>query len=358
MIFQAIPTNTITRVVQVLRALKRRLLRPLPDNDFALTLDNSAGEKFTTCPRAAEYYLVEGRESIAKSPAINFGGALHAALELLHKGAPPADQDRAIVDYYTNYPAPPDEYRNQANALTVMSHYRDNVRIREDYKWEILSDEEGPIIERPFELPLGVIPVNSTVQLPDWPEPKFIRNVHIIWSGRIDVVTKAIDGIARVTDNKTTSIGDDKFIQDFQLATQTIGYVWAGRQLWPSLNIRGFCLNAIWFRRPTGIGSFVEKGPRGGEPALKFFRSYFEYVNDKGQQELIDEWITDCQHMVSDFLHSLVRNYFVKYTKWCFGKYGRCQYHDVCCHRDPEVRYRYLHSEQFKDVTWDPVAGH
>lgn len=330
---------------------RRSLLTPLPENDYLLVLDNSACEKFITCPRSAEFYLVHEREAFARNAALVFGGALHAGLELLHNGAPIEAQDNAVRSFFRNHPAPPDEYRTEANALEVLRLYRIESNIREDYKWEILRDANGLIVERPFELPLGVVPVDAVIKLPQWSEARTVRDIHVAWSGRIDLVTSVM-GASFITDNKTTSIGTEAFIQDFQLSNQTQGYVWAAKKLWPELNVTGFCLNALWFKKPTSSGPLNEKGPKGGEPALRFFRSYFKY-----EDRTIERWEHNALTIVSDFIHNLVRSYHPMHTKWCFGKYGRCQYHDVCCIQDEATAMRYLQSEVFKAVTWDPVVG-
>ena len=116
------------------------------------------------------------------------------------------------------------------------------------------------MIERPFELPLGVLDINTRLQLPDWPEPRLVKSVHVAWSGKIDLLA-TVAHRNRVVDHKTTSIAGDNYIPSFILLHQTIGYVWAARQLWPHLDITGFCLNAIYLRRPLpGTTSLVARG--------------------------------------------------------------------------------------------------
>ena len=54
-------------------------------------------------------------------------------------------------------------------------------RMREDYRETVLEDETGPIIERPFELPLGVLQIEQ-----ESAKYGFIKNIYVAWSGRID----------------------------------------------------------------------------------------------------------------------------------------------------------------------------
>lgn len=359
----------------------RQLLTPLPTpGHFLLVIDNSSLEVFTTCPQSAYYKLVLRREAQAKNAALTFGGAIHEGLEVLLKGKFfgaegdseenddefNARQNKAIVSFFTNHPTPLDEYRTVNNALAVLAAYRFRATLP-DYQWIIQSDANGPIIERAFELPLGVLEVNELIEMPWLTKEQVadlwtyevagggrcpqVSQIHVAWSGRIDTIAHCNNAI-RVVDHKTTSIAGDQFVQDFQISNQVLGYVWAARQLWPELSPSGFCLNAIHFKKPTGNSSITEPGPRGGPSALNFFRAYFDYSEAR-----LNEWSTNCLAIVSDFIHCLVRDQFPRHTKWCFGKYGKCQYHDVCVQDDPAVRQNLILSDMFKPVTWNPTAG-
>lgn len=390
-----IPTSTLALQPEPLHVSPpRQLLTPLPTpGHFLLVIDNSSLEVFTTCPMSAYYKLVLKREAHARNAALTFGGALHEGLELfLHdqysqqtggvhndftRAAQKDLEDQRVLRFFTENPAPPDEYRTVTNALAVLSAYRQRAAMP-DYAWNIQFDANGPLIERAFELPLGVIEVGAWIEAPwlsidqialnqeDWirtylsplPIPVesnkvFVSQIHLAWSGRIDAIARCGPGEAvRVVDHKTTSIMGDQFLQDFQISNQVLGYVWAARQLWPDLSVSGFCLNAIHFKKPTGSGAITDPGPRGGPSALNFLRAYYDYSPQR-----VDEWASNCIAIVSDFIHCLVRDHFPRHTKWCFGKYGKCQYHDVCVQDDPKVRENMIRSDMFKTVTWNPVAG-
>ena len=119
-----------------------------------------------------------------------------------------------------------------------------------------------PIVERPFEIPIGVLEVGEKLQLPGWPEPQQIDVIHVAWSGRIDLAAK-VNGRNRVVDHKTTSVAGEQFIPSFQLSYQTQGYVWAAQQLWPELLIDSFCLDAIYLKRPGVNGHGFESHGEG-----------------------------------------------------------------------------------------------
>lgn len=348
-----IPTADIHTVASTPKSAKpRQLLTPLPDpGHFLLVIDNSSMEKFTTCPRSAEYYLVDQREGHAKNAALTFGSAIHVGLESIEHSETDLLTAQKVLRYFTENPAPPDEYRTPQIALELLAHYRVR-RTFPDYSWKIETDTAGPLIERAFELPLGVLEVNASINMPWLPSDQGaqpVSHIHVAWSGRIDVIAEC-NGKVRVVDNKTTSISGDQFVQDFQLSNQTIGYVWAAQQLWPNLSVSGFCLNAIALKKPGKGQGLMDKGVRGGDPPLSFFRAYFDYTESRLQQ-----WEHNALVLVEDFVHNLIRSYHPTHTKWCFGKYGRCPYHDVCVNDDPVVRHNILHSDMYRSVTWNPT---
>jgi hypothetical protein len=343
---------------------RRELLTPLSEpGEYLLVIDNSSIETFTTCPTYAMWHLVYAREAHARNAALTFGGAVHVGMEHIEKDEgrniglttdgpiqwTETDTAQSVLRYFTENPTPPDEYRTPTCALEILAHYRVR-KTFPDYQWKVLSDNNGLLVERPFELPLGVLEVNEEIQLPHWPTPRLVKRIHVAWSGRIDLVVES-NGRNRIADNKTTSIAGDQFVQDFQLNNATIGYLWAGRQLWPELDLDGFVLNAVHLRKHKPGTPLMLKGPRGGDPPLNFFRAYFDYSPERVQQ-----WAENALVLVEDFVHCMVRNFYPMHTKWCFAKFGKCQYHDICTIDDPTVRLRMLQSDAFKDVTWNPTA--
>lgn len=353
-----IPTaqNLVLPPAPLVEKSHRELLTALPEpGHYLLVMDNSAMETFTTCPTYAMYHLFYGREGHARNAALTFGGATHVGCDHIERdeGITPSwtesDTAQRVLKYFTENPTPPDEYRTPATCLELLAHYRVRKSFP-DYQWDVLSDSEGPIIERAFELPLGVLEVNELIKLPSWPEARLVTHIHVAWSGRIDLGAYC-NGQNRVVDHKTTKIAGDQFLQDFQLSNPVLGYVWAGQTMWPELNLNGFCLNAFHLKKPAPGQGLMERGKRGGEPPLAFFRAYYDYTPDR-----IKQWETNTLVLVEDFVHCIVRDFFPMHTKWCFNKYGKCNFHDVCTIDDPKVRMNFLQSDAFADVTWNPTS--
>lgn len=353
----------------------RPLLIPIPGtaNDFQFSIDNSSLERFTSCSRSAEYYIVNRREASTPAPALAFGKAIHSALELKYKyELTPAVKQRQleiVTQAFQDNPVPVDDHRTLDRAMDVVSKYD------KKYPVELFEIAEHPLTKEPcvemkFELKLGKVEVNDWV--PVWPTldlkdpnlqlatnqcgnsemfelgkagPKlerdeithvYIGTVYVLWTGRIDLIVR-MDGLLWIMDHKTTQMMGPQFFEDFVLSNQTVGYAWAGQQIIQE-PIAGFVLNALCVRKPTKTGT-----------ATEFERRRFLY-----EQEQLDEWHENTLVLVSDFLHHLARGYFPMETKWCFGKYGRCQYHSVCTQpkKDRELA---LGSSDFRNVTWSPL---
>jgi len=335
-------STTSTAPLPTKRVLRRELLTHIDGDDYLMVLDNTSAEKLTTCPKSAEYYLLNRREPTYKSAALVFGGALHAGLEQHLLGScATSTPSEAITAYFADNPAPVTDYRTPELCLAVMDEYL----IRSSFP--DYAFDEILLVERAFELPLCVLPVQSELQLPSWDAPRYVGSVHVAWSGKIDAIVRIGDKLL-VMDHKTTSLGGDSFVQDFRLAQQTRGYCWAASQILAQ-PVSSFVGNAFHIKKPTGSGRLTAPGPRGGQPALQMFRFFFDYT-----EESLAEWEVNTSEIISDLLACLDRRYFPMHHKWCFGKYGACGYHDVCT-QQKSVRPNLLASDLYQDVTWDPT---
>lgn len=342
-------SNILANVQTVGCAPRRPLLEHDSDHDFILRIDNSTLETFQTCQRAAEFYCVERREA-PSTPALLFGSAIHEGLAVLYGGPRTTeritDAVQATLNHMRTYYSPSaDEWRTPQLACETMIAYCEtyaNELIR-----PVIADDGKRFVERPFSLHVGTITIDATLPYParkltdaiDSDEPLYIRKLHIFWSGRLDLAVTENDDNVWVTDHKTTSIGGNDFFADFQLSQQMNGYVWALRRLLPKRNIVGTIINAIIQRKPTKTGKQLE------------FRR--ESVYQPLWME--KEWVSDMLTNVERFAHSLVTGKFPKSTKWCFGKYGRCKYHEVCTIQ-PELRMSFLHGINYQNVTWSPLS--
>jgi len=323
---------------------KRPLLTRLPDTkaDWVLQLDNTTLSIMQTCFRAVKHYAIHRRQRPDRS-ALIMGGAIHKGLEVIYRDGMDqvAKAKQAILTHFEQNPYNfVGEWRTPSFAIDAFTEYVEY--------WQIM-DTLKPItpswVEKAFSLNIGSFPINThlpysydQLTCEQGEDRIFIENLHVQWCGKIDLVVQNDSGQFFVVDHKTTSIGGPTFFEDFILAQQTHGYMWAGQKILNEF-FAGFILNALILRKPAKI-----KG-KGNE----FDRKTYYYT-----QESIDDWELDIKQTIDNFVHALIHNAFPKGTAWCMGKYGKCQYHDVCTLPNTQQAIM-LFSDMYANVTWSPL---
>lgn len=328
-----------------LKQPKRPLLTHDSANDYVLRIDNTTLEIFQGCPRAAQFYCVNRRQALPTA-ALQFGGAVHVGLETLYRDGFHAITfaiEAALANLDEIKFRDPDEWRTPMVLQDTLEKYVAKYSINDPCK--PIKVEGVPFIERPFALVLGEIEVNLTLPYTEDQltqngndEPIYINKLTILWTGRIDIAANYGDAHVYVVDHKTSSIGGPQFFADFMLSQQMVGYNWALRHMLPNHKILGTVVNAIIQRRPTKTGR-----------ALEFERQVYFHT-----AEHVAEWEQDVMAQVATFVNSLVEGFFPKQTKQCFGKYGKCPYHDVCT-LPSNQRHFILDSVEYSNVTWSPL---
>jgi len=349
LLLPSIDLSSVSLAEPTLPGHRRYLLQYISPGVFALQIDNSSLEVFCTCPRAAEYKLVHARES-GGSAALVYGGAVHIGLETWYKHADePSFWDEAlplIEDTFSKTPPPLGEWRTFEKCIDTLQRY---IKKYPTEPFSIQTYNGQPQIERAFSLPLTVVELNvqtdysfSSIVDPDtYPleladQPVYISEVHVYWTGKIDMLID-LDSRPYILDHKTTSVAGPQYFKEYELSQQTIGYCWAASRLYGA-PITDFLLNCIIGRKPTPSGVGCE-----------FTRQRYNYRPDQ-----ITEWETNITVLVSDFLSNLARGFFPQATKWCFGKYGECPYFQTCT-LPPSHRMAMLTSSAYRNVTWSPL---
>lgn len=311
--------------------------------DATFFIDNSSTERFDTCARSSEYYLINRRESNKDKPALTFGKIMHKLLQHRYNYL-----DKSVIELmpelielaqaeFEKYTPPDGDYRNYGTAIDALQEYS----IQYPYEsFEILNIDGKLANEVPFACPLAVLTINAEVliQSSEGPVMVYVANLHIVWKGKIDMVIKR--GAQHYgMDHKSTSMMGPTFFADFAISGQVYGYSWAIKQL-SGIVVDGYTINGLGIRAPTKSGKKLE----------------FKRHTTPIYPELIDEWVHDTTHKIADFIEMARRGYFPKQTKWCAGKYGMCEYHGVCT-LAPNMRPLALSTNEFKNVTWDPLKN-
>lgn len=335
----------------------RKLLQPSLDhpNDYILEIDYSSLSKFMECPRQAENYLIKGREANKDNSATDFGHLFHSIDEqrLVTGGLTDAVKTRQhelIAEHFLTHQVPATDHRTQDRMVQTIKLY--NERYANDgFPQKVLQVDGVPFVERPFKIELCTVEVNGVVPYPPHQliqleidtrystvdQAFFIRNLHILYTGRIDAVLAELNNLLFVVDHKTSSRGGRTFEEAFRLSLQTRGYCWAAQKLLHR-EIAGLIMNAVIVRPLTKTGTGTE-----------FNRITYFYRQDQLQE------FEDCiKATVSQFISALVLGFFPQYARSFKSPCEMCDYQENCS-LPISQREADLASELYRDVTWNPI---
>jgi len=311
--------------------------------DNCLFIDNSTFEYAVTCPRSFEFYALKKRESNVERAALEFGSKIHEILEARYRlgttltPTVEAAMSAKCHEVFATYTPPEDDYRTITLATQFITEYNRSYPVE---GFEVVNLSNGtPAIELPFAVPIGELAIDSTIPVRDaGGNVSFqqVGTVTVIWKGRMDMLTRR-DGNIYPLDHKTTSMMGPSYFKDFELSHQVSGYSWA---VWKLLGIMptGFIINGLGIRKPTKTG--------------KGFENQRYTVNITADR--IHSFVDDTLQILSTLIHYLIEQRFPKGTKWCQGKYGACQFFDVCT-LPTNQQDMMLATNQYKTVTWDPL---
>lgn len=328
----------------------------LPLQNGAFFVDNSFLEQLQQCPTMLKYNQIERRVLASSKPSLNFGSALHLALEhryrnfgtdlqdLLVKSDCESQQAELLARFFSENPAPEDEYRNLNWAMELVKQYNNRYPIE---PFNLLSDAEGkPLVELTFAVPFLAVDketfeVRIITSLKDLRPNEFA----LIYCGKVDLPI-LWDSHLFTMDHKTTSRLGDSFWEEQKVSPQHFGYCWAFKRLLGQQPL-GFVINAIRTKE-------MAAKPKGGAAAFweETFQRNKEYISVDGWQ--FDEWEKNTIALIEEFFFYLKKGYFPMKRKWCMGKYGKCQYYEVD-YAPPHQRMEYLQSSAFEDYTWSPL---
>lgn len=339
----------------------RKLLQPSPDHpdDYVLELDYSSTAKINECWRQGENYLIHSRESRRDSSATSFGKLFHECEELrLRNGYSDAlvqRQRELVSSHFVSHPVSPTDHRTAPRMLAVLDQYKGRYEF-DGWEKKIVQYEDGPLIERPFKIPLCSVELDidvpyqyqqlvvdsSVLKDPTDPHYRFntfrIRNLHFVYTGRVDLAIED-SGYIFTVDHKTSSMGGREFEDYFRLSLQTRGYTWALQRILQR-PVNGFILNALIIKAPT----------KSVYNNTELDRKTYFYSQDS-----LDEWELTMHAICEDFAHKLVRGHFPQTGPRSFKSIcPKCDYQENCILPRAQ-RAADLASPLYRDVTWNPV---
>lgn len=235
---------------------KRMLEIVAKEEELHLFINYSSLDIIQTCPRKAHFLLDRKLKRIDEAPALTVGTAVHKALEVWyssskeHKKRSNYQSDENIqlmlqgsepklsgpcartaalsvfLEEIKDLRSNPDlGARDPSNVISILDNYFDHYL---DEEFELYSDDQGPFVERTFELEI----------------PGF-DDVRIFFHGTIDMILRERNtNNLYVCDHKTTSSLGKDFFNRIKPNFQYTGYFWGAKEAF-GLNPKAFIVNGI-----------------------------------------------------------------------------------------------------------------
>lgn len=318
--------------------------------DYVIQIDNSSLELFVSCPRKTMFQHILGWRAPGRS-ALVYGDAIHRALEARYKSQLTdhfglCELMNTEVDKAFTSPVGIDEWRTPSQAKETCRRYLLEYAAED---LDIVHKDNIPFVEVPFSQYLGKLEIGGDdIRIPDNVDPHNfvkrifgkparpnIQNIHVFWTGKIDLVLRR-DSQIFVMDHKTTSVLGESFWKQFDLSMPQQGYCWATSKILGE-QITGTIINAIVGRRPTKTGT-----------ALEFHRRTYVYPSWQ-----LEDWPQNCIKIVRSFIEQLLYGDFPGHYKDCVNMYGVCPFHAVCT-IPPNQREMLLRSA-YEQNNWSPL---
>jgi uncharacterized protein YktA (UPF0223 family) len=283
----------------------------LPVIDRAI--DNTALSGYMRCPRKYKLSMIENWRIKEVRQALSFGAFWHRLLETHYK----TGGDKAqVLSTYTKYKDEvPDQgdYRTADRALIEYNRYVKRYGLGSDI-FATVGYPDSPMVE-----------ISTAIE-----SDTLIHE----YAGKIDRVIKVGD-LYYIEDHKTTSRFHKAYFKEFDLSNQIKGYVWIARQLLPEYPIAGARINLAHI--------LTNKSD--------FHRHLVTFSDSQ-----IEEWERNTNSWIRRIEESTRNDDFPAHfgDNGCSGKFGRCEYFDVCSTNET-IRAQVL-AQDFEQKVWDPLA--
>lgn len=311
-------------------------LPPLPLVDDHLFVDNALLESWTLCGRKTEYSVFRNRVLANAKAALNYGGAIHEALKTRYTTSPDlatpevySHQSEVLTAWFYAKPNPVDDRRSLDLALRTIQAYNE---IYQCESFSVLSLDGKPCVEMPFVFHLFSTTVNG-------------KPINVMYCGKIDLVVRQ-EGAHWVVDHKTTSIFGEQTFKGYVLSPQMFGYC-AGWLKTTGELPNGFVVNCIkvpQIQKTTGIAHI--------EGTTQFFGRVTQAIS----LPQLKEWEYNTITLIKEVLWHYENGFMPQKKSWCYGKFGPCDFVNVCEMEDPILRVDYLMgSNEYVNNEWSPL---
>lgn len=328
-------------------------LPPLPLIDGHFFIDNSNAESYANCPRQSQHSMLSKRVLGDGRAALNYGGAIHSAMQIRYASPKAcvdqelqAEQNEALVRHFTERPNPVDSHRNLDLAQRTIECYN-QFYAHETFK--VLELDGKPAVELPFAFHLYTSTLlsdrtyESLGHVPEGKHPSdLVGPIDVTFCGRIDLLLQE-DGVKWVLDHKTSSIFGDQTFKSYALSPQMIGYCYAIQKTTGELP-NGFIVNFIKVPYATKAGSEMSASD-------KFFARLRTSIGPNHTRV----WEKNIIALTEEMFWHYSRGYMPQKKSWCYGKFGPCQFVEVCDLEREEDQAMLLQSSLYTDNIWSPL---
>lgn len=294
------------------------------EGDTVVSINSSSLSLIQSCKRKAKLYLYDGWRNKSESPALTFGSAIHAALDVFYSN--PRDARTIPENFYDHASsmihgshAPSDHFlykaiaefirvaqplqnlpdtdkRSIANGVYILHHYF-KTYITDPY--EAYCDKDGPVTERAFEIEI-------------FREPGLVVRLF----GTIDLILiNKANGHVLPGDHKTTSQLGSDFFNRLKPNHQYSGYLLGAREAL-GLDTTSFLVNGIQVKAKPLTS-------RGSPP------QFTRQITERTPEDL-EEFRQAVVTAVREYL------YAARVGVWPIGNvdscamWGGCQFREVC----------------------------
>jgi hypothetical protein len=302
-----------------------------------LRIDWSGFSRILECHRKAWHLLCHRRELDGYTAALTYGSAIHAGLDTWQQHLMRGSTDRpeiltameaSAAEVFDGIEVPESEWRTLGRAKETLGLYAD-ARWDEDRGFKILETEKY------HERPLGTI------------NPRGLREIQVIWQGKIDGVWQdPRNGAKIIKDSKTSSKqfelhgplgGDGRDIVRYRQSGQFQGYCFLTEGTSAIVDII------------TGLAP-LQRVTAKSAPRNSFDRQVFEWSSEQ-----ISEWQHRTLHQIEQWLETIaLDDPSLLFNTTACASFSICPYYSACEQKTEEMRLRWLSSGRFRDYTWDP----
>ena len=289
--------------------------------EFPQVLDSTMMSK-SVCPIKFFYEHCMNLAPIEKSIHLHAGGAFAHGVETVRKAyyiqKLPLEEClfigwRAFIDYWGDYDAPHNSYKDFTNVSTALFDYFHQYHPANDYVQPLIKADGNPAVEFTFSIPL---PIDHPVS----GEP-------LVYAGRCDMIGLYNEHTTCIVDEKTTYTFPIDWAKLFAMRGQFIGYTYA----------------AQYFGMPASM--CIVRGVGIQQKSIKHLEAILTFP-----QWQIDRWYQEMLKKVENLKNCWIEKEFpLNYGNEC-SAYGGCGMLDLCTSENPSVWF-----DTFSVRKWNPL---